>query len=64
MEEFRKDLLAFIHGVALAEREACAKIADRNASPTGKQIANAIRARPPIQLPPIAFEVKQKGRKR
>lgn len=67
-EQFRADILALLNGIALAEREACAKAVEewgkRNLRmASAQQAAAAIRARPPFQLPPIAFDfIKQHRR--
>jgi hypothetical protein len=53
-EDLRKEVITMMQAVVAAEREACARIAaDTIGGPTGKIIADRIRARPPFQLPPM-----------
>jgi hypothetical protein len=53
-EDLRKEVLTMIQAAVMAERDGCARIAaDTIGGPTGKIIADRIRARPPFQLPPM-----------
>jgi hypothetical protein len=64
LEEFRKEIFDIMEGLVMAEREACAKVAEQHVrrGSTGKHaeqlIADEIRRRPPFKLPPMALSLK------
>lgn len=62
LEQFRKEIFDIMEGLVMAEREACAKIAlkhcERGKRATGQLIADEIRRRPLLRLPPIALSLK------
>ena len=62
LEAFRKELFDIMNGLVMAEREACAKTAEqhceRGKRATGQLIADEIRRRPPLKLPPMALSLK------
>jgi hypothetical protein len=50
-----------MEGLVMAEREACAKVAEQHsggAPRAGWLIAQEIRRRPPLKLPPMALSLK------
>jgi len=61
MENLRKEFLTILNGAVLAEREACAKLADAQVpiSSSALRIAAMIRARPPFNPPPMALETSK-----
>jgi hypothetical protein len=64
LEEFRKEIFDIMEGLVMAEREACAKIAEQHyergssGKRTGQHIADEIRRRPLLRLPPMALSLK------
>jgi hypothetical protein len=60
LEQFRKEIFDIMEGLVMAEREACAKIAEqhRGGSRAGHLIADEIRRRPLLRLPPMALSLK------
>jgi hypothetical protein len=53
--EFRRDFFILLNASVMAEREACAKLAE---SSRQFKVARLIRERPPFRLPPVALELK------
>jgi len=61
LEEFRKEIFDIMDGLVMAEREACAKIALKHCTTgrrAGQLIADEIRRRPLLRLPPMALSLK------
>jgi hypothetical protein len=55
--EFRRDFFTLLNASIMAEREACARIAEKHQK-VGQCIARRIRDRPKFKFPPITLEVK------
>ncbi len=67
LEELRKEFYVTLEAAVMAEREACAKLAESSPGRwksrlvalrvVAKNIANDIRARPMFKLPPMALDL-------
>ena len=58
--ELRREILTVLNAALAAEREACARIAEKEHRRSGLTIAKLIRDRPLWRLPPLAFEIREK----